>query len=144
MNDRPDLAILSHADGVHLGQTDLAVKEVRQLVGANCLVGVSTHNIEQARQAVLDGANYLGVGPVFPSRTKSFQQFPGLPFLQQVACEVRLPAFAIGGINLENAGSVLESGIGRLAVAAAVTEAADMAAAVRDLRRILEGSLTSG
>jgi thiamine-phosphate pyrophosphorylase len=144
MNDRPDLAILSHADGVHLGQTDLAVKEVRQLVGANCLVGVSTHNIEQARQAVLDGANYLGVGPVFPSRTKSFQQFPGLPFLQQVACEVRLPAFAIGGINLENAGSVLESGIDRLAVAAAVTEAADMAAAVRDLRRILEGSLTSG
>src|SRR5262249_27095687 len=80
MNDRPDIARLAEADGVHVGQDDLPVKEVRRVVGPHVLVGVSTHNLGQLRQAVLDGASYVGVGPTFPSGTKQFEAFPGLDF----------------------------------------------------------------
>ena len=72
MNDRPDLALLSGADGVHVGQEELTVKDARRILGTSGLVGVSTHSIEQARAAVLDGASYIGVGPMFPSGTKDF------------------------------------------------------------------------
>ena len=99
INDRPDLAALARADGVHVGQEELSVKDARSIVGPETLVGVSTHSIEQARQAVLDGANYIGVGPTFPSGTKQFEQFPGVELLRAVAAEIRLPAFAIGGIG---------------------------------------------
>ena len=78
VNDRPDLAALARADGVHVGQEELSVKDARGIVGPEALVGVSTHTIQQARQAVLDGANYLGVGPTFPSGTKRFEHFPGV------------------------------------------------------------------
>lgn len=131
MNDRPDLAVLSGADGVHVGQEELSVKDARTIVGPRRLVGVSTHSIEQARQAVLDGADYIGCGPTFPSLTKEFSHFPGLEFLRQVAAEIRLPAFAIGGINESNLDSVLATGMRRVAVAAAVVEAPDPAAAAR-------------
>ena len=133
VNDRPDLAVLARADGVHLGQEELTVKDARAIVGPDALVGVSTHTIEQARQAVLDGANYLGVGPVFPSATKRFEQFPGLPLLRVVAGEIRLPAFAIGGIRLENLGEVLEAGFRRVAVSGAITSRDSPASAVRSL-----------
>jgi thiamine-phosphate pyrophosphorylase len=123
MNDRPDLAVLSRADGVHVGQDELPVHDVRQVVGPEMLIGVSTHSIEQARQAVLDGANYIGCGPTFPSATKEFDQFPGLAFLRQVAAETSLPAFAIGGITLENLPQVLSTGMKRIAVGGALAEA---------------------
>ena len=119
INDRPDLAASAQADGVHLGQDDASVKDARAIVGPEALVGVSTHSIEQARQAVLDGANYLGVGPVFPSATKRFEHFPGVELLRQVAAEIRLPAFAIGGICRENVAEVLAAGFTRIAVGAA-------------------------
>src|SRR5207245_9629252 len=83
MNDRPDIARLVEADGVHVGQDELPVKEVRRIVGPDALIGVSTHNLEQLRQAVLDGASYIGVGPTFPSGTKQFEDFPGLEFVKQ-------------------------------------------------------------
>ena len=124
MNDRPDLAVLAQADGVHVGQEDVSVKAARTIVGPDGLVGVSTHSIDQARQAVLDGANYIGVGPTFPSGTKQFDQFPGLDLLRAVADEIRLPAFAIGGIGPENLSEVLQTGIGRIAVSGAVLNAA--------------------
>jgi thiamine-phosphate pyrophosphorylase len=136
MNDRPDLAAVCRADGVHLGQEDLSIKDARSIVGVDALIGVSTHTIEQARQAVLDGANYIGVGPTFPSGTKQFDQFPGLEFLRSVAAEIRLPAFAIGGITPDNLPEVLATGITRAAVSGAVTSAPDPAAVVREL---LEG-----
>jgi thiamine-phosphate pyrophosphorylase len=123
MNDRPDLALLSQADGVHLGQEELSVKDARTILGPQPLIGVSTHSIEQARQAVLDGANYIGVGPTFPSTTKEFANFPGLDLLRQVASEIRLPAFAIGGITLENLPEVVATGIGRVAVSSVITTA---------------------
>jgi len=138
MNDRADLAVLSEADGVHVGQEELTVKDARFIVGPRALVGVSTHNIEQARQAVLDGADYIGCGPTFPSTTKSFSEFAGLDFLRQVAQEIRLPAFAIGGINEENLASVLATGIQRVAVSGCVIQAANPAEVARRLLARLE------
>src|SRR5204862_5034719 len=91
VNDRPDIARLVEADGVHLGQDDLPVKEARRIVGPDLLVGVSTHSIEQVRRAVLDGASYLGVGPAFASTTKEFEHFPGLEFVRQASAETSLP-----------------------------------------------------
>lgn len=140
INDRPDLAVLARADGVHVGQEELCVKDARTIVGPDALVGVSTHSIDQARQAVLDGANYIGVGPVFSSHTKHFDQFPGPELLRAVAAEIRLPAFAIGGISRENVAEVLSTGFGRIAVSSAVTTAADPATAARELLAALEGS----
>ncbi|MEN6458286.1 MAG: thiamine phosphate synthase [Thermoguttaceae bacterium] len=133
MNDRPDLAVLAGADGVHLGQDDLTVKDARRIVGPERLVGVSTHSIQQARQAVLDGASYLGVGPTFPSTTKKFADFPGVELLRAVADEIRLPAFAIGGVCLENLDVVLATGFGRTAVSGGVLLAKDPAAAAQQL-----------
>jgi len=92
INDRADLAALAHADGVHLGQEEIGVKEARAILGTQALIGISTHTIEQARQAVLDGASYLGCGPTFPSQTKQFAEFPGPQFLRQVSAEIRLRA----------------------------------------------------
>lgn len=131
MNDRPDLAVLARADGVHVGQEELSVHDARQIVGAEMLVGVSTHTIEQARQAVLDGANYIGCGPVFPSQTKPFDQFPGLEFLRQVAEEISLPAFAIGGVTRQNLPQVLEVGFRRVAIGGAIVSANDTLQAAR-------------
>jgi thiamine-phosphate pyrophosphorylase len=133
INDRVDLAVLARADGVHIGQDELTVRDARKIVGAEMLIGVSTHNMEQARQAVLDGANYIGCGPVFPSSTKQFKRFPGVNFLKQVAAEISLPAFAIGGIRGSNLHKVLASGFTRIAVGSAVMSAQDRSKAARTL-----------
>jgi len=138
INDRADLAALSHADGVHVGQEELSVKDARSIVGPDALVGVSTHSIQQARQAVLDGADYIGVGPTFPSATKQFQEFPGLELLRAVAAEIRLPAFAIGGVTQENVSAVLDTGIRRVAVSGAIVSAEDPKEAARKLLAVLE------
>jgi thiamine-phosphate pyrophosphorylase len=139
VNDRPDIAAIAGADGVHVGQEELTVKDARAVIGPEALVGVSTHSIEQARQAVVDGASYLGVGPTFPSGTKSFASFPGLELVGQVAREIRLPAFAIGGIGIENLPHVLEAGGERVAVGGAITGARDPAQVARAMARILAG-----
>ena len=101
---------------------------------------ISTHTLEQVRQAVLDGANYLGVGPVFPSGTKHFEEFPGVELLRAVASEIRLPAFAIGGITRRNLPEVLSAGFTRVAVAGAITTASDPATEVREMLAILQRS----
>jgi thiamine-phosphate pyrophosphorylase len=137
INDRPDVAALAGADGVHVGQDELSVKEARSIVGPRMLVGVSTHSLDQARRAVLDGANYIGVGPTFPSDTKSFENFTGLELLRDVAAEIRLPAFAIGGISLQNVPEVLATGIGRVAISGALLSSADPTNTVRQLSEAL-------
>jgi thiamine-phosphate pyrophosphorylase len=138
VNDRPDIARLVEADGVHLGQDDMPVKEARRIVGPDALIGVSTHTVEQVRAAVLDGADYVGVGPVFPSRTKSFEYFPGLEFVRAAAAESSLPAFALGGIGPENIGDVVAAGARRVAVSSAIAAADDPERAARLLRTALE------
>jgi thiamine-phosphate pyrophosphorylase len=139
INDRPAVAAAADADGVHLGQDDMTVHDARAILGPRKLIGVSTHTIEQARQAVLDGANYLGTGPTFPSKTKQFDAFPGTQFLAGVAREIRLPAFAIGGITATNLPQVLATGATRIAVSSAVTAAPFPGAAAAELVAALHG-----
>jgi thiamine-phosphate pyrophosphorylase len=134
MNDRPDLAALADADGVHVGQDELSVKDARTILGPRRLVGVSTHSIEQARKAVRDGADYIGCGPTFHSRTKTFEHFPGLAFLKEVAAEIRLPAFAIGGITLDNVASVVAAGLTGCAIGGALATVSDVSATVEQWR----------
>jgi thiamine-phosphate pyrophosphorylase len=129
INDRPDVAMLARADGVHVGQTDLPVRLVRQLVGNQMILGVSTHHPEQARQAVLDGADYLGVGPVFPSETKPRDTLPGLDYARHAAKHLRIPAVAIAGITPENVDEVVATGVRAVAVSAAVISTEDPRAA---------------
>ena len=125
VNDRPDIARLAEADGVHLGQDDMPLREARRIVGADSLIGISTHNLDQVRRAVLEGASYLGLGPTFPSRTKTFEEFPGLEFVAQALAETSLPAFALGGVNLETLPALKAIGCRRVAVSHAVCAAED-------------------
>jgi len=143
MNDRPDLAVLAGADGVHIGQEELTVKDARRILGPQGLIGVSTHSLEQAREAVLDGANYIGVGPTFPSGTKQFSQFMGTELLRLVQAEIRLPAFAIGGITWNNLPQVIATGFTRIAVSGAITAADDPAAATQELMAALKSRVTN-
>jgi thiamine-phosphate pyrophosphorylase len=144
MNDRTDLAVACQADGVHLGQDEMPVEHARRMIGEHGLVGVSTHSLEQASSAGRQGADYLGVGPVFPSGTKEFASFPGLELLRQVSGRTPVPAFAIGGIGLENVARVLETGFGRIAVSGAVCRSADPAGAVAGLRAALDAAGAAG
>lgn len=139
MNDRPDIARLVEADGVHLGQDDLPVQAARRIVGPESLIGVSTHSIDQVRQAVLDGADYLGIGPTFPSKTKSFEAFPGLEFVRAATAETTLPMFALGGIGPSNIGEVVAAGGTHIAVSSCLAGAKDPEAVARILRRALDG-----
>jgi len=137
VNDRPDVASVVQADGVHLGQDDMAVHEARTLVGPEMLVGVSTHSAEQVESAAHSGANYIGVGPTFASTTKTFSEFKGLGLLRSAAAITSLPAFAIGGIDEHNVDQVANAGFRRVAVSAAIWRSSDPGTAARQLRKRL-------
>jgi thiamine-phosphate pyrophosphorylase len=130
-NDRPDIALASDADGVHVGQDEFSVEDVRRVLRTDMLVGVSTHDLSQARQAIPDGADYLGVGPVFPSQTKQFDAYPGLRFVRAVADSISIPWFAIGGVSLENLDILIAEGASRVAVTSAVTGSLNPSEVVR-------------
>src|SRR5205807_7581535 len=139
INDRADIAILAGADGVHVGQDDLPVIEARKLVGSAMIVGVSTHRIEQARQAVLDGADYIGVGPFFRSSTKPRDFVAGPEYAREVSATIGIPAVAIAGITPENVDEVLATGIRSVAVSSAVIGAEDVQLQARRLKEKLVG-----
>ena len=138
INDRPDVALLSGADGVHVGQEDLPPAAVRTLLGPNKIIGVSTHHIDQAHKAVEDGADYLGVGPVFRSTTKSRDFLPGLDYARQVATSIAIPAVAIAGITEQNLDDVIATGIRAVAVTAAVVGCDDVRAAASRMKSRLQ------
>lgn len=123
INDRIDLALLLEADGVHLGQDDLDVKSAREILGDNAIVGISTHAPEQALKAVEDGADYIGVGPVFSTPTKPGRIPVGLEYVKWASENIDIPAFAIGGINEENFQQVLDAGAKRIAIVRAIINA---------------------
>jgi thiamine-phosphate pyrophosphorylase len=132
VNDRADVARACQAAGVHVGAEDLPVPMARDVVGVGRLVGRTTHDLAAVRRAVADGADYIGVGPCFPSATKSFAAQAPRDFLAAAVRESGLPAFAIGGVTLERLDELAALGVTRVAVASAVTAAADPAAATAE------------
>lgn len=133
VNDRPDVAAALGAAGVHTGADDMPTALVRRVVGPAALLGRTAHDVAEAREAVIEGADYLGVGPCFPSATKAFGTHAPAEFLRTVAAETALPVYAIGGITLERLDALAALGLRRVAVASAVTAAADPAAAAAAL-----------
>jgi len=129
VNDRADVAAAMGADGVHTGADDLPATLTRRVIGPTALLGRTAHTIAEARAAAVDGADYLGIGPCFPSSTKSFGEFAPPEFLRTVSQEISLPAFAIGGVTLDRLDALVAVGVTRVAVASAVTGAPDPAAA---------------
>jgi thiamine-phosphate pyrophosphorylase len=135
VNDRVDIALLAHADGVHVGQDDLAPHELRRLCGDTLLIGQSTHSEQQIARA--EDVDYLGVGPVLETPTKPGRPSVGHDLLTYAAVHVAVPWFAIGGINLETAPAVIAAGATRLAVVRAIGDADDPQSIARQCRRML-------
>ncbi len=132
VNDRADIALLSNADGVHLGQDDLTIAEARKILGKDKVIGISTHNLEQAMKAASEGANYIGFGPVFGTTTKAdAEEAKGLEALREVRKSVNIPVVAIGGIILENVVDVLSAGADAVAVISAIVKADDIEGATK-------------
>ena len=140
VNDRPDIARIVGADGVHLGQNDLPIKEARRITGPKMLIGISTHTIQQVREAILNGASYIGVGPTFPSKTKSFSEYPGLDFVHSATAETSLPCFVIGGVNQTTIVDAIAAGAQRVAVGEAICKASEPRAIAAGMRRLLNES----
>jgi thiamine-phosphate pyrophosphorylase len=140
VNNRPDIARLADADGVHLGQDDISVRDARRIVGTEVLIGVSTHNLEQLQRALLEGASYVGVGPTYASRTKGFECLAGIDYVKQAVDATKLPLFAIGGIDESNASAVIQAGARRLAVSRAICAADDPRRAAARLLHELEAA----
>lgn len=137
VNDRLDIALAAKADGVHLGQSDLPCAHARRLVPEGFLIGVSAHTPDQARQALADGADYLGVGAVFPTGSKDDAADCGLDGLRSVRAAVDLPLVAIGGVSLERVPLVLDAGADGVAVISAVVGQDDPEEAARRFQKAL-------
>jgi len=137
VNDRVDIAYILEADGVHLGQDDMDAASARKILGENTIVGISTHAPEQAKKAVADGADYIGVGPVFTTPTKPGRSSVGLEYVKWVSENINIPAFAIGGIDLTNAKEVVNAGSKRLAVVRAIVNAENPEKAANEFFHLL-------
>ncbi len=140
VNDRIDVAIASRADGVHLGQNDFPIPLARSLLGEDAVIGGSAGSMEEARKCLLEGADYIGFGPVYPTASKEDAgPVSGLDLLKRVVDEIPLPIVAIGGVTRENATLVIQAGAHGIAVISAVCCQKDPAEAARCLCRLLEG-----
>jgi thiamine-phosphate pyrophosphorylase len=134
INDHVDIALAVKADGVHLGQEDLPLKVARKLA-PDLLIGASTHSLEQALQAQKDGADYLNVGPIFPTETKDVtNKFLGPEAIVEICPHVELPCTVMGGINESNIDQVLARGVQRVAMVTAITKAQNIAQRVSSLK----------
>lgn len=139
VNDRPDVAALARAGGVHVGQDDLPVEEARKLCPAPMWVGVSTHNLEQLRAGDLTSADYIAVGPIFPTGTKENPDpVVGVEFVRRARQLTRKPLVAIGGITVERAADVYRAGADSLAVISDLLAAPDPASRAREYLKIAE------
>lgn len=120
VNDYADISLAVDADGVHLGQDDLPIEEARKIMGSNKIIGISTHSLEQAKEAEKGGADYIGFGPIFRTTTKDAGIPKGTDMLKEIKRQVHIPVVAIGGINIENIRSVLDIGVDAVAIASAI------------------------
>lgn len=142
VNDRVDVAIAAEADGVHLGKDDFPIPRARELLGQEMIIGASASNVEEVEKCLLDGADYVGFGPIYPTSSKDEAgSVKGIAGLVQVAKAVPVPIIAIGGINLDNVSEILQTGIHGVAVISSVCCQEDPEQAARALYQILHGGV---
>ena len=137
VNDRVDIAYVLDADGVHLGQDDMDIESARKILGNNAIIGISTHASAQAQKAVADGADYIGMGPVFTTPTKPGRQSVGLEYVKWVSENIKIPAFAIGGIDLDNVQDVVNAGAKKIAVVRAIINSDNPEKAAQEFLKVL-------
>jgi thiamine-phosphate pyrophosphorylase len=136
VNDRIDIALASGADGVHLGQDDLSLPVARKLLGKNKIIGVTVHSLKEAFFAQKQGADYLGVSPIFPTKTKSDAGKPvGIKELKEISKKVKIPIVALGGISLKNAGQAVRSGADSICAISAVLGKPDVYGEILKFRK---------
>lgn len=133
INDRLDIALAVHADGVHLGQSDIPVQVARNVMGPNCIVGATANTLEKAKEAWQSGADYLGVGDVFGSATKNDTKPVELKELKKICDTVKIPVVAIGGISKKNIHLLKDTGVAGVAVISAILGQTDITAAAEEL-----------
>lgn len=142
VNDHADLALMVQADGIHTGQDDLPLRELRKLVGP-MIIGRSTHSPDQAQKAVLDGADYIGVGPIFTTRTKeNVCDAVGLTYLDHVVANINIPFVAIGGIKAHNLGEVVSHGAGTVCLVTEIVGAENIKTTIQKLQKIIDKNIT--
>jgi len=142
VNDDIDLAMIVQADGVHIGQDDLPIEKVRELVGDKMIVGISTHRPAEAQQAVLSGADYIGVGPMFKTATKKDVCDPvGFEYLDYVVKNISIPFVAIGGIKINNIPEVMKRGTQCVAIISEITTAHDIAGKISEIKEVIKNSI---
>ena len=142
INDRVDIARIVDANGVHLGQNDMPIKDARKIVGKK-IIGISTHSLKEARVAKSSGADYIGIGPVFKSKTRRKLHPIGLSVLKSVNKNIDIPIFAIGGISLNNINEIKKSGVNRVAVISSVNRAKNVYSSVKKLKEALNDTTGS-
>ena len=138
VNDNVELAVKIGADGVHVGQSDMAAKDVRALIGKDKILGVSAQTVEQALEAQKCGADYLGTGAVFPTGSKDDAQVLGVQTLKEICSAVNIPVVAIGGISKDNILELKKSGIAGVSVISAIFAQNDIVAATAELKSLAE------
>ena len=140
VNDRVDIAMLSNADGVHLGRDDISIKDARKLLGKNKIIGGTAHSLNEALESEKNGADYIGFGHIYPTNSKFKKTKPkGIGLLGKVCKAVKIPVIAIGGINLENAKEVLSTDVHGIAVIGSVVKSEFPANAASELRKVIYG-----
>jgi thiamine-phosphate pyrophosphorylase len=143
INDHPEIARIVPAEGVHVGQDDLPIASVREIAGPNCVVGKSTHSVDQAIRAFYEGADYIGFGPIFATPTKPDYPPVGLEEIRKVHDAVHIPIFCIGGIKLDNLPEVIEAGARRVVIVSGLLQAKDIVAYGRAAKELLNRKLKS-
>ena len=139
INDDVDLAVICEADGIHIGQDDIPLKEVRKLIKSDQFIGLSTHNPKQAKEALRIGADYIGVGPIYPTQTKKNAiQAVGLEYIRYVSQNIDLPFVAIGGIKEHNIAEVIKAGACCVSLVTEITEARNVQQKIKNIQRYLE------
>jgi thiamine-phosphate pyrophosphorylase len=139
INDHVDIAIMSGADGVHLGASDTGMKEARDMLGYRGIIGLSTHNLDEARRGAAAGADYISFGPIFPTSTKKDADEPkGIKALAEIVKNVQVPVVAIGGITEERVEEVLGTGVEAVAMISDIILADDLSAKVSSIIKKIE------
>ncbi|MDE3082046.1 MAG: thiamine phosphate synthase [Acidobacteriota bacterium] len=143
MNDSPELALASGADGVHVGQDDVSVARCRELLGESAVVGLSTHATAEFDAALDQAATYFSAGPIVPTPTKLGRAGTGVEYARECTARSDRPVFVTGGVTADNVGDLVRAGLRHFVVVRALTEAVDPARAARELRHALDGALAA-